>query len=347
MTTQTLHRPAVPWLTVAAFLTITFGAIWAAGAALWFGGGDVQGDAATPILMLAMYTPTLGVLITASVTGELRRPRDLLRETGVLPSRSLPRMAGYTAAGLLLAPLLTLAALGVSSSAGHFAFHDPLPLEGLAGMLAPQLLIFPLGMVLTFGEEFGWSYLLPKLLPLGLWRALLTSGVIWGVFHAPFTLQGYHYPGLPGGLAVLAFTIASVLLGALLGWLRLAAGSIWPAVVAHAAANLIASALPALLGKPLSAADAALHASLSGWPGWLVMAGTIAVLIVTGQFRKLAIQAAGVMPEPVQAAHRVRSADSSSTDDCAATHDTFGTRPPYRPAQAARMGGVASDHRRS
>ncbi|MEV5896426.1 CPBP family intramembrane glutamic endopeptidase [Nonomuraea fuscirosea] len=287
MTTQTLPRPAVPWLRIAAFLAVTFAAITAAGAALWFGGGDVQGDAAAPLLMIAMYTPTLGVLVTALATGELRRPGDLLRQTGVLPSRSLPRIAGYTVIGFLLAPFLTLAALGVSSSAGHFAFHDPLPLADLASMLGPQLLIFPLGMVLTFGEEFGWSYLLPKLLPLGLWRALLTSGVIWGVFHAPFTLQGYHYPGLPGGLAVLAFTLASVLLGALLGWLRLAAGSIWPAVVAHAAANLIASALPALLGKPLDTTNAALHASLSGWPGWLVMTAAITALVVTGQFRHL------------------------------------------------------------
>ncbi|GAA3588529.1 CPBP family intramembrane metalloprotease [Nonomuraea rosea] len=268
------------------FLAITFGAIWAAGAAVWLGGGDVQGDAAAPILMLAMYTPTLGALLTALMSGELRRPGDLLRRTGVRSSRPFPRVAGYTVAGLLLAPLLAVAALGVSSAAGGFVFHDPLPYGSLAGVLASQLLIFPLGMVLTFGEEFGWSYLLPKLLPLGLWRGLLISGVVWGVFHAPFTLQGYHYPGMPGGLAVLAFTVASVLLGALLGWLRLAAGSIWPAVVAHGAANLIASALPAVLGKPTSAA---FHTSLSGWPGWVVMAAALAVLIVTGQFRKLTV----------------------------------------------------------
>ncbi|MFC5826510.1 type II CAAX prenyl endopeptidase Rce1 family protein [Nonomuraea insulae] len=289
MTTPTLHRPAVPWPRVAAFLAITFSGIWAAGAVVWFGGGDLHSDSAAAILMIAMYTPTLGVLVTATATGELRRPRDLLKETGVRSSRSLPRVAGLTLAGLLLAPLLALAALAVSSAAGGFAFHEPLPLGSLAGMLASQLLIFPLGMVLTFGEEFGWSYLLPKLLPLGLGRGLLISGVIWGVFHAPFTLQGYHYPGMPGALAVLAFTIASVLFGALLGWLRLAAGSIWPAVVAHAAANLIASAFPAVLGTPGSAAVPAFHTSLSGWPGWVVMAVLLGVLIVTGQFRKLAV----------------------------------------------------------
>ncbi|MFI6743610.1 lysostaphin resistance A-like protein [Nonomuraea sp. NPDC050451] len=287
MTTQNLLRPVVPWSKVAVFLAFTFGAIWAAGGAVWLGGGDVHEDAATPLIMIAMFTPTLGVLATTLLTKELRRPRDLLRQTGILPSRSLPQAVGYTAIGLLLPPLLALAALGVSSASGGFVFHDPLPLESLADMLGSQLLIFPLGMVLTFGEEFGWSYLLPKLLPLGLWRGLLISGIVWGVFHAPFTLQGYHFPGMPGGLAVLAFTIASVLLGTLLGWLRLAAGSIWPAVVAHSAANLIASALPAVLGRPVGTGDAAFHISLSGWPGWIVMAAAVAVLAVTGQFKKL------------------------------------------------------------
>ncbi len=38
--------------------------------------------------------------------------------------------------------------------------------------------------VVTFGEEWGWrGYLLPKLLPLGERKALLVSGVIWGVWH--------------------------------------------------------------------------------------------------------------------------------------------------------------------
>jgi hypothetical protein len=138
-----------------------------------------------------------------------------------------------------------------------------------------------------------------------IWGGLLISGVIWGVFHAPFTLQGYHYPGLPGGLAVLAFTIASVLLGALLGWLRLAAGSIWPAVVAHAAANLIASALPQLLGKPV---NATFHASLSGWPGWVVMAVLLAVLVVTGQFSVIWRGTPGVHAREETAAREGRQA---------------------------------------
>ena len=44
-------------------------------------------------------------------------------------------------------------------------------------ILAPILNAIP-----TFGEEFGWrAYLLPKLMPIGSKKAVLISGVIWGV----------------------------------------------------------------------------------------------------------------------------------------------------------------------
>ena len=49
-----------------------------------------------------------------------------------------------------------------------------------------------------FGEEFGWrGYLLPKLMPLGKWKAYILVGVIWGFWHAPLILVGFNYPGYP------------------------------------------------------------------------------------------------------------------------------------------------------
>ncbi|GAA1283023.1 hypothetical protein GCM10009609_54650 [Pseudonocardia aurantiaca] len=126
----------------------------------------------------------------------------------------------------------------------------------VAAVLGPALAALPLLMVFVFGEEVGWSYLLPKLLPLGLWPALLLSGVTWGVFHAPFTLLGYHYPDLAGGWAIVSTTVASVLLGTLMAWLRLSTGSIWPAVVAHASANVVAGQIPAAFGEAADPAGA-------------------------------------------------------------------------------------------
>jgi len=72
-------------------------------------------------------------------------------------------------------------------------------------------------LVPAFGgawEEPGWrGYLLPQLLPLGQWPALLISGAIWGLWHAPIIAGGYNYPGFPilGIVEMCALTTAFAL----------------------------------------------------------------------------------------------------------------------------------------
>ncbi|NLN70989.1 MAG: CPBP family intramembrane metalloprotease [Chloroflexi bacterium] len=119
-----------------------------------------------------------------------------------------------------------------------------------ATLLAPVLNALP-----SFGEEFGWhGYLLPKLLPLGGRKAILLTGIIWGVWHWPLILMGYNYGsgyfGAPylGLLAMVWFCITS---GAVFGWLDIKAGSVWPAVIGHGALNGIAAlSLLFLAGEP-------------------------------------------------------------------------------------------------
>nr|WP_246475749.1 CPBP family intramembrane glutamic endopeptidase [Brevibacterium renqingii] len=138
----------------------------------------------------------------------------------------------------------------------------------------------------TIGEEFGWrGWLLTSLRPLGTWPALLTVGVLWGLWHAPLILLGYNFdrPGISGlGLMV----AGCVMLGILFGWLRLRTGSVWPAVFAHAALNGSTTMLLVLLiDADAPTPDTALVTFL-GASGWIVSAVVIAVLVVTGQFRK-------------------------------------------------------------
>ena len=88
-----------------------------------------------------------------------------------------------------------------------------------------------------FGEEFGWrGYLLMRLKPLGVWPAMIGSGAIWGVWHAPIILQGHNYPEhrLLGVPLMVGFCI---LLSIIFSWLRLASGSVFTAAVAHASIN--------------------------------------------------------------------------------------------------------------
>lgn len=96
----------------------------------------------------------------------------------------------------------------------------------------------------TFGEEFGWrAYMLPMLRPMGDWKAYLVSGIIWGVWHAPIIAMGHNYgleyPGYPW-LGILAMIWFCILCGTFLGWVSGCAGSVWPAVIGHAALNGIA-----------------------------------------------------------------------------------------------------------
>ncbi len=77
----------------------------------------------------------------------------------------------------------------------------PLPI-GVLVLL--QLLALPMAafinLVPALGEELGWrGWLLPKLMPLGAIPAILTSGVIWGLWHTPLILLGYNYPGFSAG----------------------------------------------------------------------------------------------------------------------------------------------------
>ncbi|MFD0891092.1 CPBP family intramembrane glutamic endopeptidase, partial [Streptosporangium algeriense] len=114
----------------------------------------------------------------------------------------------------------------------------PSPGALAATQIAFAVLLAPLvNLIPAFGEEWGWrGWLLPRLMPLGTWRAVLVSGVIWGAWHAPLTLRGYNYPEL-GAWAAPFFVVFCVAFGALLGWLRLRSGSVWPAVVGHGSLN--------------------------------------------------------------------------------------------------------------
>ena len=118
----------------------------------------------------------------------------------------------------------------------------PLPVLMMIQTVQAFFLAPVMNFVTCFGEEWGWrGYLLPKLseklqpLPL-----LLISGVIWGLWHAPLTIQGHNYgtgyPGFPftGIAAMCGFC---VILGVLFSWLTLKTRSCIPAILAHGAVN--------------------------------------------------------------------------------------------------------------
>jgi CAAX protease family protein len=133
-----------------------------------------------------------------------------------------------------------------------------------------------MGLLLSFGEEFGWrAYLLPKLLPLGGRKAVLLVGVIHAVWHWPFIFMGYEYGfGYWGAPVVgpLLFVVFGLFLSAFLAWVTLRTGSVWPAALGHAAINASVLLMVYFVRGDLDRLIGPLPVGIVGWLGYAVLA---------------------------------------------------------------------------
>ncbi|MFI7442807.1 lysostaphin resistance A-like protein [Nonomuraea indica] len=274
---------------LAVFLLFALGLAWLVALPLWFGDG-IASPLLQPLGAVMMFTPTLGVLAAWRVT---RTPRaEFAARTGLGLGPAKSRTFGLIAAAWLLTPVFVVVSLALSSALGLLTLDlsglslyrtvmrtvagggaDGLdPHTAWAVQLVSGLTFGTLITVLpAFGEEWGWrGWLLPRLTEtLGVPRALVLSGVIWGLWHAPLTLLGYNYPGL-GAWAAALFTGFCVVYGLVIGWLRLRSGSVWPAVVAHAALNATAGTF-LMLGDAAAPPDPVVAGPL-GLVGWALLA---------------------------------------------------------------------------
>ncbi len=293
----------VPWRAVCVFLVVALGSAWAIQSPIWISGQGLAHPLFFPLTLAMMFTPTLATFVVVLFVA---RPRSIPRLLGLAPLRPLRRTLGLTALAFIGFPLLALGSMFLGQAMGLIRL-DLVELSGLAevvaqqgggdvsrstliGLAAVQLLVIPVNIVVSsmaaFGEELGWrGWLLPNLLPLGTGPALLGTGVAWGLWHAPIILLGYNY-GRTDLLGVLLMTGWCVLLGIVIGWLRLRSASVWPAVVAHGAVNGSTSAFLILVAA--GADESVVWGTLLGWPGWILLAVVSAVLVLTGQLTKRA-----------------------------------------------------------
>jgi len=129
---------------------------------------------------------------------------------------------------------------------------DLLPMNiFLALSFFQSVLIGPLlGLLMAFGEEFGWrGYLQGELIKLGKIRGIFLLGFIWGVWHYPVIWMGHNYPGQPiwGTFLMTAYTI---LLGFVLGYVMLKTKAIWLVAFLHAMNNQVFSYLTVIFYRP-------------------------------------------------------------------------------------------------
>jgi membrane protease YdiL (CAAX protease family) len=116
------------------------------------------------------------------------------------------------------------------------------PMGLLAAAFFNAVIIGPfLGLIITFGEEYGWrGYLQGELVHLGRIRGVGLLGIIWGVWHWPIIWMGYNYPGQPV-LGPLLMTGYTVVLSYFLAYAVFKSKGIWTAAYLHALNNQVLS----------------------------------------------------------------------------------------------------------
>ncbi|PPG36377.1 CPBP family intramembrane metalloprotease domain-containing protein [Pseudoclavibacter sp. RFBG4] len=305
-------------LSVGVFLALAFGLSWLIALPLWL--GDGLANPWFPVISIAMMlTPAIAALVTVFA---LERPARPWRTLGLVPLKPAGRLIAYLALAVIVPVALIFAALPIGALFGVYSMDlvnfsgfqamldEQLAAEGVGNLELPlpivvlvllQLVSIPVGAFLNLipalGEELGWrGWLLPKLLRLGTVPALLISGVIWGLWHAPLILLGYNYADAPGWLGLTMMTVMCILVGAVFAWLRIRSESVWPAALAHGAFNAAAGSylLFAAAGERVDTTQA----TILGWTGWIVPLIFVAVLLATKQL-------APPKPAPAQVAPQI------------------------------------------
>jgi uncharacterized protein len=247
-----------------------------------------------PLLILAlMYMPAVASIIARLALREGFGDvcfRFGGREGGraILLAWTYPMVVGFVAYG-------TAWAVGVAE------FQPPLPAQShlysssaAANLMTSLALTATLGTVVScvsaFGEELGWrGYMLTRLMIAGVPKPILVSGLIWAVWHVPLILSGQYAAGTRPLLSAMLFVIGVVADGYLAAYVRLRSGSVWPAVIYHAAINSIIQGTfdRATVGTPQAVGES----------GWLTaMSAVVIVLLVTRGPWKLQLRPGEELP---------------------------------------------------
>lgn len=276
---------------VSVYVLVALGLPWLISLPLWTDGG-LASPYAPVLLSLIMITPTLAAVIALRT---IERDPDPVKGLLVPPTRPIGRFIGWLLLAHVAMLILVIGALFVSAAFGHFdldmiefsalrellqaqldtsgaSLDDlPVPMWVFAVATLPGLFLGSMiSALIAAGEELGWrGFLFPRLQAYGRVAALILQGVIWGLWHAPILLLGYHYGDIPGWQSLALMMGFCTVTGALLSWVTERTRSIWPAAVAHGTLNTATGAAVVALGR----ADATLdpvQGTILGWSGWIL-----------------------------------------------------------------------------
>jgi len=225
--------------------------------------GGLNGPAGRLVIVL-MYVPAFSSIV-ARLAGREGFGDVSFRWGGRVGTRA-------ALAAWLLPVLVGAVAYGIAWNTGLAGFA--VPAEGrLAGISSPFLrflamipVALTIGTVLSaisaFGEELGWrGYMVPRLVESGVPQPFLISALIWCFWHVPLILWGGYAVGPSPLLSALLFIGAITPVGLLFARWRMASGSVWPPVIAHASWNVV---IQGVFDRSSTGADAALWIGESG-----------------------------------------------------------------------------------
>lgn len=93
--------------------------------------------------------------------------------------------------------------------------------------------------VFAFGEEMGWrGFLFKELKSLGFWKSGVLIGIIWGIWHSPLILMGHNFPE-HRLIGVFVMTVACILLGILIQYVRAKTKTVFTAAIMHGVFNAV------------------------------------------------------------------------------------------------------------
>ena len=161
------------------------------------------------------------------------------RRGGLLPwalAWFSPILVGLLAYGVAWGTgLAPFEASGTGSLAG-----SPYAIRFLAQLGVMLTLGTLLGALFALGEELGWrGYLLTRLVAAGVPHPVWVSGGLWALWHIPLILSGEYASSPHPWLSVALFTVDVLAATHVIVYVRLATGSVWSAVLFHAAWNAI------------------------------------------------------------------------------------------------------------
>jgi membrane protease YdiL (CAAX protease family) len=203
--------------------------------------------------------------------------------------------------GALYPAVISVIAYGIGWSTGLVGVTSPGTVLGidLSGS-GPLVVQVALAVVLVFvfdglfnvlpvlGEEMGWrGYMLTRLVEAEVPRPVLTTGIIWALWHMPIIFGGVYLTNDGVGsapLIALLFLLSILLQNQVICRLRLVSGSIWPAVAYHAVWNAVI--------------QAALAPAATGSNAWFLVGEQGIILLVVNLAGVLLLSRLGKLPAP-------------------------------------------------